>query len=87
MDLDFSFSQIMAGILFGIVGMYLLRLSKKRPNFPFMLIGIALIVYPYFVSSDWLTWIVGLVLVGQHHLLTISSPIEIDLLLLGRYRG
>lgn len=51
--------SLFAIILFGAIGMaafvYGKRTGKLRPT----ALGIALIVYPYFVSETWLVWLIG----------------------------
>jgi len=61
---SFTVSQIIAGILFGIVGLYLFRWGKKNTHYPHIFIGLGLMIYPYFVTSDALTWVVGFALCG-----------------------
>jgi hypothetical protein len=36
--------------------------GKKQARFSSMAIGVALIVYPYFVSALWLLWGIGIAL-------------------------
>jgi glucose uptake protein GlcU len=67
LDLDFSVSSILAGIIFGIVGIYVYRHAKKNGNIIVVCLGIAMMVYPYIVSGDWLTWIVGFALCGASY--------------------
>ena len=62
MDLNFSFSALMASLIFGIFGMYLFKLAKKRSHGLLIAVAIALMVYPYFVTNVFLTWAIGIVL-------------------------
>lgn len=66
---DFSISSLFAGFLFGVIGFYLLRSAKRRGNLYWVPIGIGLMVYPYFVSSAWLNWGIGILLCGLAYLL------------------
>ncbi len=56
----FSASQIVAGILFGIIGGYILRSGKRNTNFSHLFIGIGLMAYPYFVSNTVAMWGIGI---------------------------
>jgi hypothetical protein len=60
--MNFSFSALMASLIFGIFGYYLWRLGKKRGHGGVKLIAIALMVYPYFIENDWALWIIGFAL-------------------------
>ena len=55
-------STILVSLLFSAVGMAYFVYGKKQSNFQFMLIGIILMVYTYFVSSVPLAWIIGIIL-------------------------
>ena len=59
LGLDLSFSSIFAGFVFGVIGLYLLRAGRKNANFWHAIIGLAMMIYPYFVSGELLTWGVG----------------------------
>jgi len=52
MDLDPS--SLLASMLIGSVGLGLLIYGKKQVRFPQMIVGLGLMVYPYFVSNVWL---------------------------------
>ena len=57
--MNFSFSGLMAGFVFGTLGFYLLRHGKKQAHTPFIVIGLALMIYPYFIENEFLLWGVG----------------------------
>lgn len=59
---SFSFGNIMAGIIFGIIGLYAFNYGRKEKNYRPLTIGLCLMVYPYFVSNSWLMWGIGIVL-------------------------
>lgn len=64
MDFDFSFSSIMSGFIFGVIGFYLTKEGKKRLNYAWIFIGIGLMIYTVFVSGPLLDWGGGLALCG-----------------------
>ena len=54
--------NIIGGIIFGIIGWYAFIHGKKEKNWRPMVIGIALMVYPYFVTNTILAFAVGIAL-------------------------
>ena len=56
-------TQILAGLLFGSVGMGYIVYGRKQLNAMALLAGIGLCVFPYFVASVWLMMAIGLALV------------------------
>lgn len=67
---NFNAYNLLAGIVFGIIGMGSLSYGRKLELWKPQAIGLALMAYPYFFSNVWLTWIVGVVLViilWYHH--------------------
>jgi hypothetical protein len=59
---DFSAAKIFAWIIFGSVGFAVFLYGKKSDMLRPMIIGIALMVYPYFISGTALLYIIGAVL-------------------------
>ncbi|HEX9061176.1 MAG TPA: hypothetical protein VF941_13430 [Clostridia bacterium] len=59
-----SMSSIMFGIIFGAIGMAYFGYGRKNANLNFLISGIILIVYPYFMGSAAaaLVFIVGVIL-------------------------
>jgi hypothetical protein len=49
--MDFSANSIMVSLVVGIVGLALFRYGKKEERLPHLFGGIALMVYPMFVSG------------------------------------
>lgn len=49
MDLDGN--SLLVSLLIGLVGSGFFIYGKRQGRFPHMLVGAALVVYPYFVSS------------------------------------
>jgi hypothetical protein len=72
---DLSMSTLFAGFAFGVFGWSFLKIGRKDGNVAFMLIGITLMVFPYFVSSSWLTWGIGIALMGLAYKLRSKSSL------------
>lgn len=51
--------NILAGILFGGVGMGAFMYGKKLELWQPLVIGLALMSYSWFVTTVWLTWAIG----------------------------
>lgn len=62
MDMNLDLNSILAGVLFGLVGLYVFRAAKRDGNLLAVSMGLALMIYPYFVSGPWLTWGLGVAL-------------------------
>lgn len=56
---SFSFGNIMAGIIFGIIGMAALKYGHQEKNYRPVVIGLFLIIFPYFVSNTILMYVLG----------------------------
>lgn len=56
-------------LIFGIIGLAAFRYGKKMHEGAPLGIGVALMVYPYFVSRTWLLYVVGLALCAGLYLL------------------
>jgi hypothetical protein len=54
-----SFGVLFSGLLIGTVGLGMFIYGKRRPEPKCLLIGIAMCVFPYFVSSIWLMWVIA----------------------------
>ncbi len=59
---DFSAAKIFAWIIFGVIGFAAFRYGKKNKLFRPLIIGIALMAYPYFISGTFFLYLVGIVL-------------------------
>lgn len=57
--MDFSFSNLAAGIVFGSFGLYAVKRGKKNSNLIDILIGVTLLVYPYFIDNALINWGLG----------------------------
>jgi len=57
-----SFINLFAAILFGTVGFAAFMYGKKLASWKPMTIGVALMVYPYFIEETWLLYAIGVAL-------------------------
>jgi hypothetical protein len=60
--MDLSVNLLLAYLIFGVLGMYVFRYGKQNGMLSQMLIGLGLMLYPYFVSGALLTWAIGILL-------------------------
>ena len=56
----FSFTNLIAGFIFSGVGLVAFVYGKKQGSFKPLSIGIALMVYPYFLASTFWLYTVGI---------------------------
>ncbi|MBS1984962.1 MAG: hypothetical protein JST16_12405 [Bdellovibrionales bacterium] len=66
--MNFSPMVLLAGVVFGIAGIYVFRSGRREFNSLRIVLGLGLMIYPYFISSAWLTWLVGTALLGAVYL-------------------
>lgn len=59
---DISVSSLIAGFIFGVIGWWLFREGRKRSNNYSIYIGLALMIYPYFIESALKNWVMGIAL-------------------------
>lgn len=55
---------LLLGLVFGAIGSGYLIYGKRQANVPFLVAGVLLVVYPYFVSSVLVSLVLGAVLVA-----------------------
>ena len=60
-----SAANIIAGILFGGIGFVAFMYGKKQSRLKPLLIGVALMAYPYFISNSIAVFAVGIVLTAS----------------------
>jgi hypothetical protein len=58
--MNFSVNNLMAGLIFGSLGLYFLRLGKREGNLRLLSIALALILYSYFVENPYMIWVAGI---------------------------
>ena len=59
---DFNGAKIFAYIIFGVIGTAVFLYGKKNKFLRPMIIGVALMVYPYFFSGTLAIYLVGIAL-------------------------
>jgi hypothetical protein len=64
-----SMGLLFSGLLIGTVGVGMFIYGKKRPEPKCLLIGIAMCVYPYFVSSLALMWVIAVACMAAVYML------------------
>ena len=57
-------STLLWGILYGSIGMGYFVYGKKQQRALALLSGVALMVFPYFVSNVWLSIVIGIALMA-----------------------
>jgi len=57
--MNFSLSALVAGFVYGVWGIYILRRAKKGSNIPSFVCGLVLLIYPYFIGNIYLLWSIG----------------------------
>jgi dolichol kinase len=62
--IDFSFSSLASGLIFGAVGLWMFREGKRLEKTHAIFIGVALMIYPYFTKGPAADWGVGFCLCG-----------------------
>ena len=55
-------SNLIGGFIFGSIGFVAFVYGKKMAQYRMMWMGLALMVYPYFFSSNWALYGIGTVL-------------------------
>ena len=50
---------LFASILFGLIGAVAFGFGKRNASWRPMVLGVALIVFPYFVEETWVMYVIG----------------------------
>lgn len=69
MSFDFSPGSLIAGFVFSVVGIYLFRQGRSRAKFAYIFIGLALMIYPLFISNAWMSWGIGCALTAYAYVI------------------
>ncbi len=62
--MNFSISNLAAGFLYGTMGVYFIKRAKRLSHIPSLVIGAALLIYPYLLENEYLVWGIGAALVA-----------------------
>ncbi len=57
-----SAAYLFASLLFGTIGFAAFIYGKKSTRWKPMVLGVALMVYPYFIATTWLLYGIGIAL-------------------------
>ncbi len=60
--------MLISGLVIGLVGMVLFMHGKREQNFKALGAGVVLCVYPYFIASVIVTWVVFAAVLGGLYL-------------------
>ena len=60
--LNFNPYNLLAGFIFGTIGLGAFSYGKRLDRWQPRAIGVALMAYPYVISDGWLLWSAGVVL-------------------------
>jgi len=63
--LQFSLAELIAGLLFGSIGLVAFLYGKRQAVWRPMFTGLALMVYPYFVADTFALWGIGAALTAS----------------------
>ena len=62
--MNFSIGNLIGGFLFGGIGFIAFTYGKKLGNYRVLVIGLILMVYPYFIPNNFLLYLIGAILTG-----------------------
>lgn len=57
--MELSAATLVASLVVSTVGLGLFLYGKKQVRFPQLIVGLAMMIYPYFVASSVATWSIG----------------------------
>ncbi len=56
--MNFSFGSLVGSMLVSGVGIVFFKYGRKRSDSVFVIVGVVMMIYPYFVSDFW--WMLGI---------------------------
>jgi len=62
--MNFTAANLFAQILFGAIGLGAFVYGKKQSSFKSMLLGVAIMAFPYVVYETWMLYAIGGVLIS-----------------------
>ncbi len=63
--MNFSVSNLIGGFIFGVFGFAAWRYGKSAQEWRPMLVGAALMIFPYFVDNVWWLYGIGILLTAS----------------------
>jgi hypothetical protein len=57
-----NLAALLWGVLFSAIGLGYFMYGKSQTRLVLLICGLALMIYPYFVSGGWATFLLGVVL-------------------------
>jgi hypothetical protein len=57
-------AALFGSLIFGVIGLVAFRYGKKSALIVPMLLGLGLMIYPWFVSETWMLYVIGCALTG-----------------------
>jgi len=57
-------AALFGSLFFGVIGLVAFRYGKKSTLIVPMLLGLGLMIYPWFVSETWMLYVIGSALTG-----------------------
>ncbi len=58
--MNFSLGSLIAGFIFGVAGVFFIKAAKREANLRLLAFGVALLIFPYFVSNAYIAWAIGI---------------------------
>lgn len=56
-SMEFSASNLIAGLLFGTIGFWIFKQSIQKSNLKLAIIAVVMILWTYFAPNDFADWI------------------------------
>ena len=56
---NFSWPNLIGSFIFGVIGWYAFNYGRKEKSYKPLVIGLVLMVYPYFVPNTILLYVIG----------------------------
>lgn len=66
-----SVASLLWSVLFGAIGLGFFMYGKKQTHIAFLASGVALMIFPYFVSNNWLLVIIGAALTAAPYFIRL----------------
>ena len=63
--LNLSFASLFGGLVFGTIGFFAFRQGRRSGSVKTIGIGVALMIYPYFIPNTVLLYVVGVLLTAS----------------------